>query len=145
MQTVYYTITANAQSSWTGEIYVDSLDNALISTAGIPTGVTADGVDANFVPNVSLGLTHFSGGLDISYITIREWPNLSQFPNSGFGFDIWSQDLYDDVTNGNTWMNLVTTGTYSLTAGKNTVYYNYDGPTAVYYGVGGTIGFTSSI
>jgi len=133
MATVNYSINTNTGDDWTGSFTVASLSNLVFSEAGTPTSVSAEA--RSFVPN---NISYYDPG----YITWRSANNQAQHPGSGRSFDIWSLDLYDDVVNGFTWSQLISTGTYLLTSNKNTVFYDYDIPTAFYWGVGGSITFS---
>jgi hypothetical protein len=134
MATVNYSINTTTGDDWTGAFTVSSLSNLVFSEAGTPTNITAIG-GFSFTPN---NISYYNPG----YVTWRSDNDQNQYPNGGIGLDIWSLDLYDDVVGGFTWTNLITTGTYNLTSDKNTVYYDYAAPCAIYWGIGGTVTFS---
>jgi hypothetical protein len=134
MATVNYSVNTTTNDDWSGVITVGSLTSIVFSEAGTPTNITAVG-GFSFVPD---NISYYNPG----YVTWRSDTDQNQYPNSGIGFDVWSLDMYDDIVGGFTWNNLISTGTYNLTADKNIVFYNYNIPTAIYWGIGGTITFS---
>lgn len=133
MATVNYSINTNTGDDWTGSFTVSSLSDLVFSEAGTPTSVSAGAF--SFVPD---NISYYNPG----YVTWRSATNQAQHPGSGRSFDIWSLDLYDDIVNLSTWTNLISVGTYPLTNNKNTLFYDYDTPTALYWGIGGSITFS---
>ena len=142
MATVNYTINSTTGDDWTGVITVSDL-NAQVKLS-TPTSITAVG-GHSFTPAANFGMYPGELGANQEYITWRNDTTLSygQYPNSGKSFDVWSSDLYDDVNGGFTWNQLISAAAYNLTSNKNTVYYDYDIPSQIYWGRGGTIDFTS--
>lgn len=142
MATVNYTINSTTGNDWTGSFTVSDLNAQVKLTT--PSIVGAEG-GYSFTPASNFGMYPGEPSANQEYITWRSSTSLSynQYPSSGKSFDIWSPDLYDDVDNGFTWNQLISAAAYNLTANKNTVYYDYDIPMQIYWGIGGTIDFTS--
>jgi hypothetical protein len=143
MATVNWSIsgsTSDVSSSVSGTFIVTTTSNPV--NTEVPTSITISsskpGV-SSFVPtNIKLYNSGIGNG---QYVTWRSTDN-GQFPNSGISFDIWSPSLSSDISSGNTWNQLISTGTFSLETLKWTVFYNYNTPDATWYGKGGTITFS---
>lgn len=143
MATVNWSIggsTSDVSASVSGTFEVTTTTNAV--NTEIPTSITISsskpGV-SNFTPtNIQL----YDDGIGNGQYTTWRDTNPGQFPSSGVSFDVWSPTLSSAISGGDTWANLITTGTFSLESLKWTVFYNYDAPDATWYGKGGTITFS---
>jgi hypothetical protein len=130
MATVNYSVVPSSTGApWSGTFVVSSFSN--IVKNDLPT-VTA--------PN-GFSFSTASFGEFGPYVTWRTYTG-GQFPNAGYSFDIWSINLVLAIRSNATWTTLKTTSTYSLTSDKHVLIYNYDVPTAPFFGLGGTITFT---
>lgn len=148
MATINYSISCPEVDSWTGYFEVTSTSGALV-----------DDITSNNISAVGAGTELFSftpvqfetypdnPGTNVgrTYVTWRSVAHPgSQFPSTGYSFDIWSESLYTAINSGATWADLVSTGTYDLSDNKWTVVYSYDEPYALFHGkgVGATITFS---
>jgi len=141
MATVNYTITTNVGETWSGTFVGVTLANPVKDPGNLATSVTADSGSFSFSP---YEFELYPAGPDENYVTWRDsaTPGGSQYPTTGYSFDIWSDDLFAAIDASSTWNDLITTGTYDLTSSKHTLIYNYNVPYAVHAGDGGTIVFT---
>jgi hypothetical protein len=143
MTTVNWNIansTSDISASVSGTFEVTNTSNAV--NVEIPTSITISsskpGV-SSFVPtNIQLYDSGVGAG---KYITWRN-TNPGQFPSTGVSFDLWCPSLALDIDADSTWIDVVSTGTFSLETLKWSVFYNYDVPDATWYGKGGTITFS---
>lgn len=143
MPTVNWSISgssADVSSNVSGTFQVTTTTNPV--NTEVPTSITISspkpGVSSFIPTNIQLYGDVISGN---QYITWRN-TNPGQFPNSGISFDVWSPSLSSSISGGNTWAQLISTGSFSLQSLKWTVFYNYDAPDATWYGKGGTITFS---
>lgn len=135
MATVNYTIATSTGLTWSGSFTVPNTSDVV--TSSVPSNISAPGV--SFAPAAAAQL--YPSGND-SYTTWRTYSGASQYPDSGYSLDIWSIDLYNDINSGGTWNTLISHGAYNLNSVKNTLIYYYNGPTAPYWGSGGTVTFS---
>ena len=134
---INYQVNTSTRASWSGTF--DVSDASLPVLTQIPTDITFEPGSFNFNP------TNFSQYADsnVKYVTWRTYLGTSQYPDSGYSFDVWSDDLYDVIMTNATWDDLVSTGTFNLNLDKNTLIYDYDIPGFPFdfYGKGGIITF----
>jgi hypothetical protein len=142
MATVNYSVTTSGTHfNWSGTLEVPDLNATVSST--VPTNITVSG-GLSFVPQSF----RYYPDLDIEnngneYITWSTYNGSSQYPDSGYSFDVWSTSLYSAVDSGITWSTLQVSGAYPLNSNKWTLIYDYDQTYSPnLYGVGGTITFT---
>ena len=144
MATVNYSISNSVRDSWNGYFTVSSLSST-VSDFNAISAIGAGAALFSFTP-VQFEMYPDNPGSNVgrTYVTWRSisFPN-SQFPSSGYSFDIWSESLYTAINAGQTWNNLISTGTFNLSNNKWTVVYNYDPPYALFHGLNGTITFTA--
>jgi hypothetical protein len=136
---VNYIISNAITPTWGGTIDVSSLDDIISSS--LPTVITAGSGLITFFPS-SFGYYPDTDGNGNEYVTWRTYSGSSQYPDSGYSFDIWSTTLFNAINFGATWNTLIATGSYSLNISKHTLIYNYDAPFAPFYGIAGTITFS---
>jgi len=139
MAIVNYTVTGTSKDSWSGSITVASYSNQV--TSDIPSFITiVSPLSFSFSP---VQLQSYPSPSDSAYyVTWRNNSFPTQYPNTGYSFDVWSKPLYDAIVGGATWSTLVGS-TYTLNSNKHTLIYNYDAPGAVVWGNGGSITFSS--
>lgn len=132
---VNFIVNVSDRQSWNGSFEVDNTSLPVLTEN--PTNIIFEPGTFGFNP------TNFAYYSDPKYITWRTYLGSSQYPDSGYSFDIWSDDLYDDIISNATWDDLITTGTFNLNLQKNTLIYNYDVPGFPFdfYGKGGIITF----
>lgn len=137
MAIVNYSISGATGQNWTGIIDVSNTSNVVKTDT--PTNITADSNAFTFVPAT---IQLYPASNDDNYVTWRTYNGPSQYPDSGYSFDVWSLDLYNAINGNSTWAQLISTGTYNLNTTKNTLMYDYNVPYSPYYGRGGTITFS---
>lgn len=143
---INYTVSTFTRASWSGTF--DVSDSSLPVLTEVPVDITFEPGSFNFNLNSTelfLATINFSQYADsnVKYVTWRTYLGTSQYPDSGYSFDVWSDDLYDAIIGNATWDDLVSTGTFNLNSDKNTLIYNYDSPGLPFdfYGKGGIITF----
>lgn len=149
MAQVNFTISGVSEGeNWSGYLLfparsVTQVNSTTVSTAPGTGGLTAVYLNSPAV-NFSVAADgYFPTAANGEYITWRSATNSStKYPTSGWGIDIWSNSLSSSQSN--TWGNIVATngGVYNLDAGKWSLFYFYDSPTAYAWSRGGTITFT---
>lgn len=134
---INYTVSTSTRASWSGTFDVNNTTSSVLTE--IPIDITFEPGSFNFNP------TNFSQYADsnVKYVTWRTYLGASQYPDSGYSFDVWSDDLYDAIISNATWDDLVSTGTFNLSLDKTTLIYDHSSPGFPFdfYGKGGIITF----
>ena len=137
---INYEVNTLTRASWSGSFTVTNRFNSVLTE--LPSKVKFNPGPGSF----EFDPLNFSSYSDpnVKYVTWRTYTGSSQYPDSGYSFDVWSDELYDAIIGNASWDDLITTGTFNLNTEKNTLIYDYDtsGFPFDFYGKGGIITFT---
>jgi hypothetical protein len=133
---------------WTGTIF--GVDLAQTPANSVPSSITATfgGLTITFTPDATNGYKVYPSITDTNhYTTFRSQNIATQYPNSGYSLDIWSESLYNTIANpGNpsspgSWQLITENDPYNLNNSKYSLLYDYGSPTAARWCRGGKIAF----
>ena len=135
---INYEVNTLTRASWSGGFDVTNPTSSVLTE--LPTNITFESESFDFEP---FNFSSYSDS-NVKYVTWRTYTGSSQYPDSGYSFDVWSDELYNAIIGDASWNDLVSTGTFNLNTEKNTLIYDYDIPGFPFdfYGKGGIITFT---
>jgi hypothetical protein len=140
MATVSFSITNTDEgSNWSGSFTVTTPSSPIATQ--IPTSVNSTLLNFNVAQFASFNEYATWRSVNISSQPSGPPSFLNIYPTTGYSIDIWCPSLIIDIGANRSW-NFLNGKTYSLNPNKNTLIYNYNNTTAVYYAKNGQITFS---